>query len=80
MKITPISNNTFFTGKIIVPNGGENKNVKYLYNQLSDFVKENHITTSFLRDKVELNVEKEAEKTVVEGLKALKIKFFSADK
>ena len=66
-----------FSGKFVIPNNKENKQVNYLYNKVSKIVKDNNITGEFHNDKIVLTTDKTQEKNLFNALKEFGIKIFS---
>lgn len=74
MNITPINSNAF-TGRVIVYNNDTNKHIKYLYNNLSDIVKKQHVPAVFGGDLVEITPHKSQQNALTQTLKSLGINF-----
>ena len=76
MYITPLNSANTFTGvKVVIPCSGENKKVTYMYNYVSDLVKEHQVPATFYSDRIELSPYQKQEATVLETIKNLGLSF-----
>ena len=64
-----------FTGKIVIPNSGENKKVDYLYNKVSKLVKDNQVTANFRTEQIEILPSSNILDKIKTNLKNLGIEF-----
>lgn len=75
MKVTPTTRTAFNGSSVIVYNNQTNKHVKYLYNQVSDIIKKQHVPTVFEVDLVEMTPHKSQQGNLIQTLKNLGINF-----